>query len=100
MTRPKAASRNFRAQPRRRRARPLLAAARPPQPRFLLAFPGVLFDQGRACGKDRGKGKKQTPKVGRDKPSDDRYGSAEHESDEILGPVRLTKRGKLELNGS
>ena len=47
-----------------------LAAARSRQTRFLLAFPDMLFDQGGACGEDRGKGEKQAandwPETGRD----------------------------------
>jgi hypothetical protein len=39
--------------------RGFLAAPRSRQARFLLALPDMLFDQCRACGKDRGKGEKQ-----------------------------------------
>ena len=39
--------------------RGFLATPRSRQTRFLLAFPDMLFDQCRACGKDRGKGKKE-----------------------------------------
>ena len=82
--------------------RGFLAAPRSRQTRFLLALPDMLFDQRRACGKDRGKRKKQAAaggaEAGRDEACD--YGDrpAEHKSDEILVPARLTKGGKLELN--
>jgi hypothetical protein len=70
--------------------------------RFLLAFPDMLFDQCRACGKDRGKGEKQAAndgaEAGRDEACDYGHRPAEHESDEILVPARLTKGGRLELN--
>src|SRR5580700_8521645 len=79
-----------------------LAAARSRQTRFLLAFPDMLFDQGRACREDRGKGEKETAnyraKAGRDEACDYGHRPAEHESDEILVPMRLTKGGRLELD--
>ena len=78
------------------------AAARSRQSRFLLAFSDMLFDQCRACGKDRGKSEKQAansrPEARRDKSCDDGHRATEQKSDEILVPVRLTKRSRLELN--
>jgi hypothetical protein len=86
------------APPTRRRAVELTSR----KIRFLLALPDMLFDQGRACGKDRGKGEKQTAnyraKAGRDEACDYGYRPAKHESDEILVPTRLTKGGRLELD--
>jgi hypothetical protein len=62
----------------------------------------MLFDQCRACGKNRGKGEKQAannwPEASRDKACDYGHRAAEHESDEILVPTRLTKGGRLELD--
>ena len=82
--------------------RGFLAAPRSRQTRFLLALPDMLFDQCRACGKDRGKGEKQTAndgsEAGRDEACDYGHRPAEHESDQILVPAGLTKGGRLELN--
>jgi len=62
----------------------------------------MLFDQCRACGEDRGKGEEQAaddrPEACRDKPCYYGHRPAEHESDEVLVPARLTKRGSFELN--
>ena len=86
------------APPTRRRAVELTSR----KIRFLLALPDMLFDQGRACGKDRGKGEKQTAnyraKAGRDEACDYGYRPAKHESDEILVPTCLTKGRRLELD--
>jgi hypothetical protein len=62
----------------------------------------MLFDQCRACGKDRGKGEKQAtndgPEAGRDETRDYGHRSTEPKSDEVLVPARLTKGGRLEMN--
>jgi hypothetical protein len=79
-----------------------LAAPRSRQTRFLLAFPNVLFDQCRACGKDRGKCEKQAAndgaEAGGDEACNNGHRPAKRESDEILVPARLKKDGRLESN--
>ena len=85
-----------------RSSRPAQREAQTRQTRFFLAFPDMLFDQGGACGKDRGKGEKETAnyraKAGRDEACGYGHRAAQHESDEILVPTRLTKGGRLELD--
>jgi hypothetical protein len=62
----------------------------------------MLFDQCRACGKNRGKGEKQAADNGseasRDEACNQGHRSAETKPDEVLVPARLTKGGRLELN--
>jgi hypothetical protein len=80
--------------------RSFLAAPRARQARFLFALADMLFDQCRACGKDRRKSEKQTADDGPEASSDEAcnhgHRSTEPKSDEV--PVRLTKSGRLELN--
>jgi hypothetical protein len=62
----------------------------------------MLFDQSRACWKDRRKGEKQAandwPEAGSDKACDYSHRATEHKSGEIPVPARLTKGGSLELD--
>src|SRR5215467_12147306 len=103
ITSPKAASPKLpSAAPAASSAAASLPRRAPKKPAFSLRSRTCFSIKVALAGQDRGKSKKQTandrPEAGRDKPCDDGHGAAEHESDEILVPARLTKGGRLELN--
>ena len=71
-----------------------LAAPVSSETRPFFSFPDMLFDQGRACGKDRGEGEKQPadnrPEPRRYEPCDYGHRAAEQESEKIFVPAGLT----------